>query len=66
MEPDAVQLDGTYDFLKLSFGELEHFEISVNSTVSGIFRVRVGVEYAVAGENRTTTGAEVDKMIGFF
>ncbi|MBI4002898.1 MAG: toll/interleukin-1 receptor domain-containing protein [Nitrospira defluvii] len=63
---DAVQLDGTYDFLKLSSGELEHFEISVNTTVPGIFRVRVGAEYVVAGENKTTTSAEVDKMIGFF
>jgi hypothetical protein len=38
----------------------------VNTTVPGIFRVRVGTEYVVAGENKTTTGAEVNKMIGFF
>jgi len=63
---DAIQLDKSYDFLKLSAGELEHFEISVNTAVPGVFRVRVGAEYVVGGEGKSSTSAEVDRMIGFF
>jgi len=40
--------------------------MSVNTTGSGIFRVRVGKEYAIAGETKVSTSTEVDKLIGFF
>jgi hypothetical protein len=63
---DALPLGKDFDYLKLSFGELEHFEISVNTTAVRIFRVRVGPEYTIAGESKIFTSLEIDKVIGFF
>lgn len=49
-----------FDYIRLSSGEMEAFRIIVEVVKEGIYRLRLGMEYSIAGETRTI---EVDNDI---
>lgn len=58
------QMSKDYDYVKLSFGELEHFGINVYAQTAGIYTMRVNVRYSLAGQMRDIASDTIS--IGFF
>ncbi len=46
------QLSEEFDYFKLSYGETEAFRIRVRAIVEGIYHLRLGIEYSIAGQSR--------------
>lgn len=62
----CVQLSNEFDYIKLSYGELEHFGISVNTITEGIYKLRVKMTFSVAGEVQGVIVGDVQEEVGFF
>jgi len=60
---DCVLMSKNFDYLKLSHGEMEAFRVLIKALSQGIYRLRLGVEYSVAGETRRI---EVDSDVKEF
>lgn len=58
------QTSSDYDYIKLSFGELEHFGINVHVQTDGIYTMCVNIRYSLAGQMKDVTSDAVS--IGFF
>jgi len=55
-----------YDFIDLAPKELEHIVINVGTDTSGIYDLRISLDYAIGSEVNQIIVGEVPGMIGFF
>jgi hypothetical protein len=62
----CVQLSNEFDYIKLSYGELEHFSIYVNTITEGIYKLRVKMTVSVAGKVQDVIVGDVQEEVGFF
>ncbi len=60
------QLSEGFDYLKLPYGEAEAFRIRVRAIAEGIYHLRLGVEYSIAGQNKRVELDENVLRIGVF
>jgi hypothetical protein len=54
------------EFIDLAPGELEHIIINVNTDTPGIYKMRIGLDYAIGSETNSIIGGNVPGVIGFF
>lgn len=54
------------EFIDLAPGELEHFAINLRTENPGIYKMEIGLEYAIGCETNSIIVGEVPEMIGFF
>lgn len=60
------QLSEDFDYLKLSYGEIEAFRIQVKAIVEGIYHLRLGMEYSIAGQSKRVELDSKVLQIGIF
>lgn len=61
----AKPLISNFDYVKLSQGELEYFGVNINTTIPGIYRLKVSFDYSIGGIIKHKEVGTTDE-IGFF
>jgi hypothetical protein len=63
---ECVQVSDDFDYIRLSSGEMETFRIDVTAPTEGVYRLRLAIEYSIAGEIGTIEADDDIQEIGFF
>jgi hypothetical protein len=63
---ECVQVSDDFDYIRLSSGEMETFRIDVTAPAEGVYRLRLTLEYSIAGEIGTIEADDNIQEIGFF
>jgi hypothetical protein len=63
---NCQQISDGFDYIKLSFGEMEAFRINVGVVKTGIYHLRLGVEYSVGGKMNRIEADDQIQEIGVF
>ena len=62
----AELANDSFDYVKLSEGELENIAINVNSPDPGIYSLAISVEYSIASTSLRVGVGRVPRLVGFF
>jgi hypothetical protein len=54
------------EFIDIAPGELEHFTVNANTDTPGIYKMSIGLDYAIGSETNSVIVGDVPEMIGFF
>ncbi len=63
---DCIQTSEDFEYIKLSYAEMEAFRIHLEAIVEGIYRLRLGIEYSIGGETRRIEVDNDVQEIGIF
>lgn len=55
-----------HDYIKISYGELEHFGINVNTSTRGIYKIGMVLKYSFNGKEIISEVGQVYRLVGYF